>query len=99
MCGIAGWVGLEGEEHTLRAMTDILSHRGPDGEGQVILPLGRDLTAGFGHRRLSIIDLNTGDQPMTSHDGRFTIVFNGEIYNYLELRDELRAHGAVLLTQ
>ena len=99
MCGIAGWVGLEGAEHTLRAMTDTISHRGPDGEGQVILPLGGDLTAGFGHRRLSIIDLATGDQPMTSHDGRFTIVFNGEIYNYLELRDELRAQGAVLRTQ
>jgi asparagine synthase (glutamine-hydrolysing) len=99
MCGIAGWVGLEGSEQTLRTMTDILTHRGPDGEGQKILPLGGDMTAGFGHRRLSIIDLATGDQPMISHDGRFTIVFNGEIYNYLELRNELRDRGAVLRTQ
>ena len=100
MCGIAGWVGLErGDGRTLQTMTDILSHRGPDGEGQLIVPLGGDLTAGLGHRRLSIIDLATGDQPMASHDGRFTIVFNGEIYNYLELRAELVAGGAVLRTQ
>lgn len=100
MCGIAGWVGLEqADGRTLQTMTDILAHRGPDGEGQVILPLDGDLTAGLGHRRLSIIDLATGDQPMTSHDGRFTIVFNGEIYNYLELRAELLARGAVCRTQ
>jgi asparagine synthase (glutamine-hydrolysing) len=99
MCGIAGWIGLDETVQTLRAMTDVLSHRGPDGEGQVLLPLSSNLTAGLGHRRLSIIDLATGDQPMTSHDGRFTIVFNGEIYNYLELRVELQARGAFLRTK
>jgi asparagine synthase (glutamine-hydrolysing) len=75
-------------------MTDALSHRGPDGEGRKILPLDEDIVVALGHRRLSIIDLSTGDQPMSSHDGRFTIVFNGEIYNYIELRDELMARGA-----
>jgi asparagine synthase (glutamine-hydrolysing) len=98
MCGITGWIGLTGSEQLLRSMTDVLSHRGPDGEGQRILPVGCGLSAGLGHRRLSIIDLATGDQPMFSHDGRFAIVFNGEIYNYLELRDDLRARNAFFQT-
>lgn len=98
MCGITGWIGLTGDDAALRAMTGVIAHRGPDGEGQVLLPLGEGRTAALGHRRLAIIDLATGDQPMQSHDGRFTIVFNGEIYNYLELQDELRARGAVLRT-
>ncbi len=98
MCGIAGWIGLAADDASLRAMTDRIRHRGPDGEGHCLLQLGHGLTAGFGHRRLSIIDLATGGQPMQSHDGRFTIVFNGEIYNYLELRAELLAKGAVLTT-
>lgn len=75
-------------------MTDTLRHRGPDGEGQTILPLSDQSVAALGHRRLSIIDLSGGGQPMSSHDGRFTIVFNGEIYNYIELRNELLAQGA-----
>jgi asparagine synthase (glutamine-hydrolysing) len=75
-------------------MTDAVRHRGPDGEGQVILPLSGGAVAALGHRRLSIIDLAGGSQPMTSHDGRFTVVFNGEIYNYVEIRDELLARGA-----
>lgn len=99
MCGIAGWVGLDGSAQGLKAMTDVLAHRGPDGEGQAILPLGDGLVAGFGHRRLSIIDLATGDQPMVSHDGRFTITFNGEIYNFVELRAELLQRGAQLRTR
>ncbi|MCU0826597.1 MAG: asparagine synthase (glutamine-hydrolyzing) [Tabrizicola sp.] len=79
-------------------MTDRISHRGPDGDGHAFMPLGNGTTAALGHRRLSIIDLATGDQPMQSHDGRFTIVFNGEIYNYLEIRTDLLALGAVLRT-
>ena len=98
MCGIAGWIGLAQGEATLHAMTGRISHRGPDGEGHVMLPLGDSMTVALGHRRLSIIDLATGAQPMQSHDGRFTIVFNGEIYNYLEIRAELLARGAVLRT-
>ncbi|MBD9374396.1 asparagine synthase (glutamine-hydrolyzing) [Rhizobium sp. ARZ01] len=98
MCGIAGWIGPAASDATLRAMTDIIHHRGPDGDGHAMLRLGDGTTAALGHRRLAIIDLTTGDQPMKSHDGRFTVVYNGEIYNYLELRSELKAKGAVLRT-
>jgi asparagine synthase (glutamine-hydrolysing) len=79
-------------------MTNAIRHRGPDGEGQLILPLCGGAVAALGHRRLSIIDLAGGSQPMTSHDGQFTVVFNGEIYNYIELRDELLARGARFTT-
>jgi asparagine synthase (glutamine-hydrolysing) len=92
MCGIAGFVHFNREEpcdaETLRRMTRTLQHRGPDGEGYFTCG-----NVALGHRRLAIIDLNTGDQPMTSEDGSLTIVFNGEIYNYVELRDELVALG------
>jgi asparagine synthase (glutamine-hydrolysing) len=98
MCGIAGWIGLAQSEATLHAMTDRIRYRGPDGEGHAMLPLDANLTVALGHRRLSIIDLSTGAQPMQSHDGRFTIVFNGEIYNYLEIRADLIAKGALLYT-
>jgi asparagine synthase (glutamine-hydrolysing) len=72
-----------------------IAHRGPDGEGIWRSPDGR---AVLGHRRLAIIDLVTGQQPMHSHDGRFAIVFNGEIYNYLELRQKLLQDGAAFTT-
>lgn len=98
MCGIAGWIGLAQGEATLHAMTGRIRHRGPDGDGHVMLPLGDGISVALGHRRLSIIDLATGAQPMQSHDGRFTVVFNGEIYNYLEIRADLLAKGAVLRT-
>ena len=98
MCGIAGWIGEALNQPVLAAMTDRISHRGPDGEGQIVLPLSGGAVAALGHRRLSIIDLGGGGQPMASHDGRFTIVFNGEIYNYIELQEELRAKGAVFRT-
>jgi asparagine synthase (glutamine-hydrolysing) len=74
-------------------MTRALSHRGPDGEGYY-----EDGNIGLGHRRLAIIDLNTGTQPMYSADGEVVLVFNGEIYNYLELREELRNLGHVFVT-
>lgn len=91
MCGIFGQFALNGpvdDLDQLCAATNHLRHRGPDGggwwaEGAFFL----------GHRRLSIIDLNTGDQPMATKDGRFVIVYNGEIYNYLELRSELITLG------
>ena len=77
----------------LKQMTDIIKHRGPDGDGYFI-----ENNVGLGHRRLSIIDLNTGDQPMYSDDGNKVIIFNGEIYNYIELREELSMKGYVFKT-
>lgn len=102
MCGIFGWMVEPRRapgEATLRALTDILVHRGPDGAGiwRTETADGRTEVA-FGHRRLSIIDLGGGRQPMASADGRITLTFNGEIYNYVELREELRARGHVFQT-
>jgi asparagine synthase (glutamine-hydrolysing) len=96
MCGIAGiWDRSSGHSDTLgsriRQMTGALAHRGPDGEGAFI-----DLDTGLalGHRRLAIIDLSEhGRQPMTSADGRWTISYNGEIYNYRDIRAELEVLG------
>jgi asparagine synthase (glutamine-hydrolysing) len=78
----------------LAGMTKALSHRGPDAEGAYADPAVR-----LGHRRLSILDLAGGAQPMSSADGRWHIVFNGEIYNYVELRRDLEARGVVFQTQ
>lgn len=90
MCGIAGTFRPEAQDDLLsdlRAMLDVLRHRGPDGEGVWVHP-GKPM--GFAHRRLSIIDLSpAGQQPMASASGRLVICFNGEIYNYAVLRDEL----------
>ncbi|HNT29238.1 MAG TPA: asparagine synthetase B, partial [bacterium] len=90
MCGIAGFVGT-GTRDDIRRMTGAMEHRGPDAEG-----FWHDPTAGvfFGHRRLSILDIAGGAQPMSSADGKLVIVFNGEIYNHLELRRELEGEGA-----
>ena len=88
MCGIAGVVNVSGGKvpgiaSQLTAMNALIKHRGPDGEGFWIHPAGH---VGFAHRRLSIIDLSTGDQPMTDDAGNW-LIFNGEIYNYVELRE------------
>ena len=92
MCGIAGVVHFDTnrtvDKSMLQRMTDVLSHRGPDGKGFYI-----DKNIGLGHRRLAIIDLTTGDQPMFSEDKGLVVVFNGEIYNYVELREELKSLG------
>jgi asparagine synthase (glutamine-hydrolysing) len=92
MCGIAGIIMLDGStpDHArLAEMTRAVTHRGPDGEGLEIVD-----AVGFGHRRLAIIDTSTdGHQPMRSGDGSVRITFNGEIYNYLELRAELTSLG------
>ncbi len=85
MCGICGFIGLE-DRALLRNMNDALQHRGPDDSGYFV-----DKAVGLGHRRLSIIDLNTGHQPLSNEDGTIWVVFNGEIYNYKELRAELSA--------
>ena len=87
MCGIAGIVGQGWERAQLEAMVAIQHHRGPDDSGVYVDKAG---TVGLGHNRLSIIDLSkAGHQPMSNHDGSLWIVFNGEIYNYRELRAEL----------
>lgn len=97
MCGIVGVLYKDPQkicsEEMIVRMRDLMFHRGPDDQGHFI-----DRNVGLAHRRLSIIDLSTGDQPMSTTDGRFTIVFNGEIYNYRELREELRSQGHVFLT-
>src|SRR3989344_5827038 len=85
MCGIAGYYG-EGDTRVLKAMVDTLHHRGPDDAGYFTLD-----TVGLAHRRLSIIDLSPGGhQPMTGEDERVHIVFNGEIYNFQEIKGELK---------
>ena len=89
MCGIAGLVKKDGTKvfaGEIKAMTDALIHRGPDDEGNYMRG-----NIGLGHRRLSIIDLSEkGRQPMESHDGKYVIVFNGEIYNYKEINELLK---------
>jgi asparagine synthase (glutamine-hydrolysing) len=89
MCGISGFAGA-GDRADLVAMTRALAHRGPDGEGFHIDSAQRVF---LGHRRLAILDLEGGDQPMWNEDGRVGVVFNGEIYNHVELRAELLARG------
>src|SRR5579859_3109423 len=99
MCGIAGFYG-RFDQALLKRMTDALAHRGPDDAGHEFLPGRVDgMAVGLGHRRLSIIDLAGGHQPMWDHEGKAAIVFNGEIYNYRELQAELRKRGAVLRTE
>ena len=95
MCGIAGFVGARADmQEILQKMTDRIAHRGPDGEGHYI-----DGPAALGHRRLSIIDLEGGRQPMFNEDGSLAVVFNGEIYNFQPLREELIAAGHTFATR
>lgn len=102
MCGIFGFharsrLPLDAE---LSAATDLLAHRGPDGRGTFAArSADGEWQAGLGHRRLSIVDIEGSPQPMHSHDGRYTIVYNGEIYNYIELRAELVERGHRFATQ
>ncbi len=92
MCGIAGILNFDRKpvaHSQIKVMTDSIAHRGPDGEGQYI-----DGYVGLGHRRLAIIDLSpAGHQPMQTRDGQFTITYNGELYNFKELRIQLEALG------
>jgi asparagine synthase (glutamine-hydrolysing) len=98
MCGICGKLNFDSSKDVsaalLKSMADAIQHRGPDDEGYY-----RSGPIGFGFRRLSIIDLNTGHQPISNEDGTVWIVFNGEIYNYQELRQDLRARGHIFKTQ
>src|SRR5579871_4662799 len=92
MCGIAGIVYLGGHAASpivLKRMTDAIAHRGPDGEGHWV-----EGNVGLGHRRLAIIDLSpAGHQPMLSADHRYVLSYNGEIYNFRELRTQLETAG------
>ena len=89
MCGISGFIGFGGKSD-LAAMTDALAHRGPDGSGMWVSP---ELPVFLGHRRLSILDIEGGAQPMWDSAGEIGVVFNGEIYNHRELRRTLEAAG------
>jgi asparagine synthase (glutamine-hydrolysing) len=96
MCGIAGIVSLEGQpvlEQELRNMCSAIAHRGPDDEGFYF-----QTGVGLGMRRLSIIDLDSGRQPVSNEDGTVWVVFNGEIYNFQELRQQLKGRGHVFST-
>lgn len=95
MCGICGFFG-EGDRSILDSMNRRLAHRGPDASGEFV---ESDFPLYFGHRRLSIVDLSSGGQPMESACGRYVITFNGEIYNHLELREELETLGRVFRTR
>lgn len=92
MCGITGLININGEgvsPEVVKLMTDVITHRGPDGEG-----VWTEGNVGLGHRRLAIIDLSdAGSQPMISSEGRFILSYNGEVYNYKEIRSELLAQG------
>jgi asparagine synthase (glutamine-hydrolysing) len=94
MCGIVGFIG-KGDQSILKLMTDSIAYRGPDADGFFI-----DANQGvfLGHRRLSIVDLSGGAQPMQDSSGQFVITFNGEIYNHLEIRNELIVKGHVFQT-
>jgi asparagine synthase (glutamine-hydrolysing) len=98
MCGIAGKFLYDPNDRVdadlLRTMTDAVTHRGPDAAGYYLGP-----GIGLGHRRLSIIDLATGDQPIGNEDGSIQVIFNGEIYNFAELRALLEARGHVFRTR
>ena len=100
MCGITGWINLEqpnAKDHieaVLHSMCSSIVHRGPDSEG-----IWMDDTVALGMRRLSIIDLHTGDQPVFSEDKSIVVMMNGELYNYREVRDSLEKRGHKFVTQ
>ncbi len=94
MCGIAGYIGKNPNKKILKKMTDRIAYRGPDSEGFYL-----DDKIALGHRRLAIIDLSTGTQPIYNEDKTKVIVFNGEIYNYQELRDDLIKDGHIFKTK
>ena len=98
MCGICGVLNFDGSKVSsvlLKKMTDSIAHRGPDGEGWY-----QSKGLGFGHRRLAIVDLSPrGHQPMVSQDNRYALTYNGEIYNFREIRSELISKGYSFLSQ
>ena len=99
MCGIVGFWDANSDydkNQVVESMMNAIAHRGPDDQGTFI---NKSNDIYFGHQRLSVIDLKTGHQPMHSADGRFTIVYNGEIYNYIELRENLKSQGNQFITE
>src|SRR5271169_74978 len=98
MCGICGKTYIKGDRKVdptlIERMSSVMSHRGPDDQG---IYLSRK--TGLGHRRLSIIDLQTGKQPLSNERDNIWVVFNGEIYNYLELRKDLIEKGHTFKTR
>ena len=96
MCGIAGYINNneKPQKKILKKMTDRIEHRGPDGEGHYV-----DDMAALGHRRLAILDLQTGDQPIFNENKDVVVVFNGELYNYQELTEELKEKGHKFTTK
>src|SRR5215204_5253505 len=99
MCGICGFVGAA-DEALAQSMTDVLAHRGPDGDGVMCFSTDGRPRASLGHRRLSIIDPDPRSaQPMSYADGRYWITYNGELYNYRELRASLRRDGSPFRTE
>ncbi len=94
MCGFVGFTGKQENKKTnIEKMSELIAHRGPDGEGYFI-----DDGVALGHRRLAILDIEGGKQPMISEDKNIVVVFNGEIYNFLEIRKELEEKGHVFMT-
>src|SRR5215217_2592163 len=98
MCGIAGYMDLRGDgridREILGRMTDAITYRGPDSSGYFVAD-----NVGFGFRRLSIIDLVSGDQPIYNEDGSIVLICNGEIFNYLELKEQLIQQGHTFATK
>jgi asparagine synthase (glutamine-hydrolysing) len=96
MCGIVGIIrnNFAIEKVELETMNNTQVHRGPDGEGYYL-----DNNIGFGHRRLSIIDIDSGQQPMSTNNNNYWVTYNGELYNYLELKSELKSKGHVFSTK
>jgi asparagine synthase (glutamine-hydrolysing) len=94
MCGIAGYFGFEKDDALLGRMNDAQAHRGPDGEG-----IFSEGVVGLGHRRLAIIDRAHGQEPLFSPDKNLVITYNGEVYNYKELREELVKKGRTFATE
>jgi len=110
MCGICGIINFNGEfinQNLIQQMNDTLIHRGPDDEGYYFSQrlgsrgqrIGDRPSVALAHRRLSIIDLDTGHQPMSNEDGTVWIVFNAEIYNFIELRKKLIKRGHQFCTK
>ncbi len=100
MCGFVGFTGIiDRREQIIKKMSDRIIHRGPDSDGYHVSGDTDDTAIALGFRRLSIIDLEDGSQPMYNEDGSIVIVFNGEVYNFMELREELVARGHVFRTR
>src|SRR5262245_45641398 len=97
MCGISGIFHFRGgpvDRQLVHRMSSVLRHRGPDGSGMYV-----SKRIGLGHRRLSIIDVAGGSQPVANEDGSIQVAFNGEIYNFIEVREELEKKGHVFKTR